>query len=226
MKPQYRKVNTPTVLQMEAMECGVASLAMILGYYERYIPLETLRVDCGVSRDGITALNVVEAGKKHGFDADGARKTAEEVLEVEFPAIILWGPAHYVVLEGFSKDRAYLNDPARGKRAVTYEEFQETFFGIVLTFTKNHAFKKAGVKPRSFPQRVVQYLKEIPGPFTFLLLTSACLLCPALPFPPFYSYLSIPTFLNSISPGEGNSWGSYSLQRSFQESWFGRNCTS
>lgn len=185
MKRNYRRVSTPTVLQMEAAECGAASLSMILGYYERYVPLEKLRLDCGVSRDGSKASNLVEAAKKYGLDVQGFRKSTDDLFEIDFPAILLWGPAHYVVLEGFGKNRIYLNDPGRGKRAVTYEEFENTYGGIVLTFIKNHEFKKGGIKPVSLPQRIAQYLKEIPSPFTFLLLTSACLLLPGFAIPAF-----------------------------------------
>lgn len=170
---------------MEACECGVASLSMILGYYERYVPLEKLRLDCGVSRDGSNAANLLEAAKKYGLDPTGLRKPMDELLELDFPAIILWGPAHYVVLEGFGKTLVYLNDPAKGKRSVSYKEFEKIYRGIVLIFKKNPAFKAGGIKPLSLPQRIAQYLKEIPSSFTFLLLTSACLLIPGFAFPAF-----------------------------------------
>ncbi len=170
---------------MEAAECGAASLAMILGYYERYVPLEKLRLECGVSRDGSNALNLLRAAEKYGLEGRGFAKSKNALLEIDFPAIILWGPAHYVVLEGFGKNRVYLNDPGSGKRAVGYDEFEKTYSGIILTFKKTHEFKIGGIKPLALHQRIFKHVKETPSPFAFLLLTSACLLIPGFAFPAF-----------------------------------------
>lgn len=139
--------KTPTILQMEATECGAASLAMILAKYGRYIPLEKMRVETAVSRDGVNAANILRAAKRMGLDCHGYRKETEMLREMPMPCIIHWNFNHFVVLEGFKGKFAYLNDPAVGRRKLTWDELEEGFTGIVLTFEKMDTFvreKKQG----------------------------------------------------------------------------------
>ena len=140
---QVKKV--PVILQMEAVECGAASLAMVLAYYKRYIPLEKMRIDCNVSRDGSTAKYIVKAARNHGLTAKAFRMEAERVRKrTDFPMILHWNFNHFVVLCGFKKDRAVINDPAAGKVLVGWEEFQKAFTGIALTFAPGEDFETTG----------------------------------------------------------------------------------
>lgn len=135
---------------MEAVECGAASLGMILGYYGKYVPLEELRYECGVSRDGSNALNVIKAAKHYGLNAKGLRMNLEQLDQFNKPVIIFWGFYHFVVLEGIKKGFYYLNDPAMGHRKCSREEFEKNFTGIILTFEPSETFEKLGKKNGSF----------------------------------------------------------------------------
>lgn len=143
---------------MEALECGAASLAMILAYYKRYIPLEQLRVDCGVSRDGSKASNLVKAARFHGMEAKGYRYSVEKLQSLkELPAIIHWEFNHFVVLDGFKKGKAVINDPASGIVEVPIEEFEKSFTGVVIVITPSKEFQTFG-KPKSIWRFFAKYM--------------------------------------------------------------------
>lgn len=141
--------KVPVVIQLEALECGAASLTMVLAYYEKYIPLEQVRVDCGVSRDGSNAKNILKAARSYGLNAKGYRYEPKALREQgKFPCIIHWNFNHFVVLCGFKKDKAIINDPARGTYAVTMDAFDKAFTGICLMFEPGESFEPGG-KPKS-----------------------------------------------------------------------------
>lgn len=140
MSKKYAR--TPTVYQMEATECGAASLAMILAYFGSHIPLEKLRIETGVSRDGCNAGNIMKAAKRLGLECHGYRREPEALRKLTPPCIIHWNFNHFVVLEGFRGKHAYLNDPACGRRKLTMEELDEGFTGVVLTFAVTPDFHR------------------------------------------------------------------------------------
>jgi NHLM bacteriocin system ABC transporter peptidase/ATP-binding protein len=178
------RFRTPTILQMEATECGAACLAMILARLGRWIPLEEMRVACGVSRDGSKAANILRAARLHGLAAKGYRKSAEGLAALPFPMIVFWRMNHFVVVEGvdFKTGRAWINDPATGPRVVPAAEFEESFSGICLVFERTAAFEKQGAPPslvRGFRDR----LRGSHGALSFLIFVGLALVIPGLAVP-------------------------------------------
>ena len=164
--------KVPIIMQMEALECGAASLAMILAYYRKWIPLEQVRVDCGVSRDGSNLKNVYQAAKSYGLKVSGYRMELEAIrTSCTFPCIIHWNFNHFVVLNGFTKNKAVLNDPARGKVLVPMEEFDQAFTGVVLTLEPGEGFVPSG-KRRSTVDFARKRLKGAGAAVAFVILTS------------------------------------------------------
>ena len=163
--------KVPVVMQLEALECGAACLCMILAYYNKWIPIEQVREDCGVSRDGSNARNVLKAARFYGLEAKGYRYEPDTLKEHgTFPCIVHWNFNHFVVLDGFKGGKAYLNDPAKGTYSVSMEDFDEAFTGICLQFEPTEEFVPSG-KPKSMLSFAAKRLKGTGSAIAFTVLT-------------------------------------------------------
>ncbi|MCD8105461.1 MAG: NHLP family bacteriocin export ABC transporter peptidase/permease/ATPase subunit [Lachnospiraceae bacterium] len=193
--------KVPVVMQMEALECGAASLAMILAYYGKWIPLEQVRADCGVSRDGSNARNVLKAARSYGLNAKGYRYEPEYLkANGKFPCIIHWNFNHFVVLDGFKGDKAILNDPARGTCSVPMETFDQSFTGICLMFEPSETFEPGG-RPKSVLRFAGTRLKGTGGAIAFVVLTTVISSLTGIIRPGFSRI-----FLDRLLTGENPGW--------------------
>jgi NHLM bacteriocin system ABC transporter peptidase/ATP-binding protein len=178
------KVRTPTVLQMEAVECGAASLAIVLGYYKKIVPLEELRIACGVSRDGSNAKNLLAAARSYGLEAKGKKLSIERLKQFKGPIILFWNFNHFVVYEGFKNGKFYISDPAEGRYRVNEEEFDDSFTGVSLIFEKGTEFKKGNDKSGLLPA-LLSRVQHSWTPIIYITLTSLFLAVTGLIIPSF-----------------------------------------
>jgi NHLM bacteriocin system ABC transporter peptidase/ATP-binding protein len=198
--PRAKRVATPTLLQMEAVECGAAALGIILRHFEKWVPLEDLRVKCGVSRDGSSARSIVRAGRAYGLQAKGFKYGLEKLVGLKMPVIIHWNFNHFVVLEGFQGRKVYINNPASGPEVVSDDELEASFTGIALTFEPGPDFERGGRKPSTF-RALRSRLTNLKTPLIFAALCGLLLLVPSLATPAFNSIL-----LDDVLVGGHVSW--------------------
>lgn len=175
-------VKVPTILQMEAVECGAASLAMILAYYKKYVSLAELRLACGVSRDGSKASGLLQAATQYGLEGKGYSMEAESLAKINHPCILFWEFNHFVVLQGYQNHKFYINDPAFGPRCLDQEEFEGAFTGVVLVFEPHESFVPGGVQSQFLPS-LFRRLQGQESTILFLFLLSLCLLIPGVFIP-------------------------------------------
>lgn len=198
IEKQARPVKVPTVLQMESVECGAAALSIILGHFGKFVPLEKLRIACGVSRDGLKATNIIKAAKEFGLDAKGYAKSIEKLMQIKTPAIIFWNFNHFLVLEGFTKKKVYLSDPAQGRYSVSHQEFDDAYTGVVLTFDPYESFEKGNEKKGlmgSLLSRVASSKLSI----TYIIIASLFLVIPGLIIPSFLTVFIDKYLVNNFS---------------------------
>jgi NHLM bacteriocin system ABC transporter peptidase/ATP-binding protein len=179
-----RRIATPTMIQMEATECGAAALGIVLGYYGLHLPLETLREECGVSRDGSRATNVLKAARAHGMIAKGFRKEPDRLGDLPLPIILFWNFNHFLVLEGIRGDKVYLNDPASGPRVVDRDTLDRAFTGVALSVTPGPDFHPEG-RSRSPWAALRKRLSGARAALVFAVLAGLALVIPGLMEPAF-----------------------------------------
>lgn len=177
-----RRAKDPTVLQIEAVECGAACLAMVLAARKRWVPLDEIRVACGVSRDGVSAVGLGKAAVAYGLNPHGIRGGIEQLQGVKMPAIIWWRHKHFVVLEGAKRGKYWINDPAAGHRRVDAVEFEDSYSGVAITFTQRDDFKQAGQRFNVLPS-LVRRLRHSRDGVLMIVLAGLLALIPALLIP-------------------------------------------
>jgi NHLM bacteriocin system ABC transporter peptidase/ATP-binding protein len=195
-----KRVRTRTRLQMEETECGAAALGIVLEHFGSYVPPVTLRSQCGVSRDGSKASNVLKAARFHALEARGFKYEPADLRNLPMPVIVHWDFNHFLVVEGFKGNRVYLNDPASGRRQVTVEEFDRSFTGVALTFAPTEDFVPVGVRPRLLPS-LLERLRGARGAVLFLVLAGLGLVLTGLAVPVFSQ-----VFVDNVLVGGRTDW--------------------
>jgi NHLM bacteriocin system ABC transporter peptidase/ATP-binding protein len=195
-----RRVKVPQILQLEASECGAASLAMVLAYFGRWVGLDQARVDCGVSRDGSKASNVLAAARTYGMTAKGYRKEVAGLADLAMPLIIHWNFNHFLVLEGFRGEEVWLADPASGRRVVSMAEFSESYTGIALSVVPGESFAPGGRRPRPV-RAIARRLKGSEGAVALIVLLAFTLVLPAIAIPAFAK-----AFIDGVLVDDQSGW--------------------
>jgi ATP-binding cassette subfamily C protein len=179
LQVHHKRVKTPSILQMDAMECGAVCLSIILAYYGLHISSETAREACGVTRDGSKAINIIKAARNLGMNAEGKRiKDIDSLRYMPTPFIVFWKFEHFIVIEGIIKNKVYINDPATGPRVITLDEFDKGYTGVVLSIRPGKEFKPSGKKEKSVFGLLRDYLKGDFIELSYLLFASALLSIP------------------------------------------------
>ena len=193
--------KVPIVMQLESLECGAAALTMVLAYYGKWVPLEQVRSDCGVSRDGSNAKNMLKAARSYGLVAQGYKYDTETLRKNgKFPCIVHWNFNHFVVLNGFKGNKAVLNDPARGTYSISIDNFDKAFTGVCLMFEPSEGFVPGG-KPKSMLSFAKEKLRGAGVAMVFTVLTTVIMSLIGMINPAFSRI-----FIDRLLTGENPEW--------------------
>lgn len=199
-KNRANRVRTPTVLQMEAVECGAASLSMVLSYYGRHIPLAELRKQCGVSRDGSKAANILKAARHYGCKAKGLTRSFEKLKQTQLPVILFWNFNHFVTLEGIEENEVRINDPGVGHRRISISEFKKAFTGVTLAIEPDEGFVQAGRRPSAW-STLFDSLRGYRSAVGYIFIASLLMILPALVLP-----AATQVFIDSVLLDNRTDW--------------------
>ena len=199
--PARRRIRTPVLLQLTQTECGAACLGIVLAYFGRWVSIEELRESCSVGRDGCSAADVFRAARRYGLEPKGWRKEPAQLRRMPLPMVLFWEFSHFVVLEGFSRGRFLINDPANGHRTISEEEFDLAFTGVTLTFEPGTDFQPGGVRP-GILYRILPWLRDVKQPLAFATCCGVLLALPSLALP-----FLVSLFVDFILAGREPSWG-------------------
>ena len=197
---QFRRAKTPSILQMESTECGAVSLAIILAYYGRHVPLEELRAECRVSRDGSNALYVKKTAEKFGLSGKGYQMTMEQLRGLRPPFMVFWERNHFLVVEGMKHESVYLNDPASGRRKVSLGEFGQSYAGIVFRFEPAPGFRSGGPRPSAY-RGIARRLGGATTAVAFAVLAGLALMAAEL-----VSTTFVPIFVDQVMVAGRRPW--------------------
>lgn len=198
-RKKYKVPQVPIIMQMEALECGAACLSMILAYHGTWVALEEVRLRCGISRDGSNARNILNAARQYGFDASGYRYELDAIQTMNsFPCILFWNFNHFVVLDGFKRNKAIINDPARGRIVLSMQEFDEAFTGVCLCFSPSPTFCRDGKKKSiwSFTKKKLQGAKTV---LLFVALTTCISAFMSMVYP-IFSRVFVDRIVSGLNP--------------------------
>ena len=193
--------RSPLFPQMETSECGAACLGIVLAYFGRWVAMEELRAACHVSRDGASAADIVKGGEKYRLKVTGWRRSIEELPDIPLPAILFWDLSHFLVLEGVSKGRYYLNDPANGRRTVGEETVRQSYSGVALQVEPGSDFQAGGSAP-SLIRMVWPWLRDARGSLAFAAICGLLLALPGLALP-----LLMSVFVDNVLGAGQTVWG-------------------
>ncbi|WP_375466764.1 NHLP family bacteriocin export ABC transporter peptidase/permease/ATPase subunit [uncultured Nostoc sp.] len=195
-----KRCHTPTLLQMEVVECGAAALGIILAYYGRIVSLTELRQACGVSRDGVSAFNILKVARTYGLSTKSYKKDLDGLWNLKLPYIVFWNFNHFLVVEGLSKKRVYLNDPATGRRSVSWKEFSGSYTGVVLVLEPALGFQTGGRKPSTILS-LWSRLQGSVGAMVYCVVAGFLQVIPGLALPVFSQ-----VFVDHVLIGGRNEW--------------------
>ena len=197
---RHRRVRTPFIPQMEAVECGAACLGIVLAHFGCWRPLAELREACMVNRDGCNAADIRRAAERYGLVATGWRKRVEELEAMPKPLILFWEFTHFVVFEGVRRGRYLVNDPSMGHRSIGETEFRRAFTGVALQMVPGPEFKALSRRPGAL-RLLGPWLRDFKESLAYAAVCGLLLALPGLALP-----LLLAAFVDHVLEGRQQGW--------------------